>query len=133
MNLTIDMVNILRSKGFQYKELEHMCNIGMVYYYDGVEYTIGGRWDESPLTQDDHKISEIGTWLPDEAQLISWLQKNEYDISINYIHEKSYFNAVAKKEIYSVSYKGSGPDLSCCLYKLILKILNDRNNNSYQA
>ena len=119
MNLTIEMVTKLQSVGFEFEQLEHRCSPGKVYYYDNNVYTIGGVWDGTPCSEFEQIIAHNGVWLPEEGDLIRWLELTDHDIEIKYT--KSYYNGKAVDTLGNV-FEGGGGDLLCCLYKLIYKI-----------
>lgn len=132
MNLTINMMLNLKKYGFEFEEFEHYYNIGMVYYYDHREYFIGGivdfnetfpiMGDEGTPDAGDQSIAEKGIWLPNEGDLMLWLQRKwNYNITIRYVDDEQYYYGIAD-DGKSESIHGSGPDLLCCLYKLVLKV-----------
>lgn len=122
MNLTINMMLDLKKNGFTFEQFEHDCNPGMVYYYNQCEHIIGGICNGTPPSNEDHIISNEGIWLPDESHLMLWLQwKWNYDVTISYNSENRYFYGFVDNGIDDI-IRGSGPDLLCCLYKLVLKI-----------
>ncbi len=126
MNLTIDMMLNLKKLGFTFEQFEHECNPGMVYHYDNCEYVIGGKCDENPCSHTDQIIAQKGQWLPDESHLMMWLQwRCDYNVTIEYIADDRYFYGTAESADDEL-FKGSGPDLLCCLYKLILKICKNK-------
>ena len=130
MNLTIDMMRSLKEVGFAFEEFEHSCNPGMVFFYNHSEYVIGGKCDGSPCSEFDKIVALEGTWLPDESQLMLWLQwKESYDLLIKYIDEDMYFYGEATNKA-GEKICGSGPDLLCCFYKLIFKICRAKFNNN---
>ena len=133
MNLTIDMMSNLKKHGFTFEQFEHDCNPGMVYYYDNCEYILGGRCDGTPCSDEDQMAAQKGQWLPDESHLMLWLQwKLDYDVTVEYVADKRYFYGTAKNTDVE-EFKGSGPDLLCCLYKLILKICkHNQSRNSHE-
>ncbi len=127
--LTVQMMLDLKKYGFTFEQFENDSNSGGVFYYNDCEYTIGGRWDE-PCSEEDHIIAKNGIWLPNESDLMLWLQWNfNYDVTIKYIDSERYFYAVADDGSRN-SFKGSGPDLLCCLYKLVLRICKHNCNKS---
>ena len=119
--LTIDMLRKLKSVGFCFPQYEHECNIGMTYYFDGNEYTIGGNWNED-VADDMACISKHGQWLPDEQQLMEWLQKNKFDMTIKWCDENQYFYCNAVDTLTKQEYSAGGIDILNCLAKLIYKI-----------
>lgn len=127
MNLTIYSIKKLHEVGFEFKQFEHNYNIGNVYYYDGNIYTIGGKWGTSSNDLTDKEISEKGIWLPNESDLIKWLQLTHHNIQIVYVNDECYFHGKAmnkKGEIFT----GGGPDILCCLEKIIYKICKNSSN-----
>lgn len=121
MNLTVESVKKLREAGFTFKQFENDCNIGNVYDYDGNIYTVGGKWGKSSYTSEAMEFSQNGVWLPDESDLMKWLQLTHHDVQILYLNEECYFHGTARNENGEI-FTGGGPDLLCCLEKMIYKI-----------
>ena len=126
MNLTYDMMLKLQSVGFEFKQFEHECSPGMVYYYDNKEYTIGGAWDGTSCSVHEQKIARDGIWLPNEGDLARWLELTNHDIEIKYFD--SYYHGKATDELGNV-FEGGGGDLLCCLYKMIYKVCKKSNGS----
>ena len=124
MNLTYNMMEKLRAVGFEFKQLEHMCSPGMTFFHDGCEYTVGGAWDGSECTAIAQKIAREGMWLPDEGDLARWLELTDHKMEIRY--EDFYYYGKAT-DSFGNAFEGSGPDLLCCLYKMIYKICRKAN------
>lgn len=125
--LTVEMIDELRKYGFSFPEIEReLCNQGNVFFFEGEEYVIGGKCNGTPLSEQDKRASLEGKWLPTTDQLVLWLQwKINKDVTIKYDSEKMYFYSEIADADGSVQI-GSGPDLLCSLYKLILKILKNK-------
>ncbi len=125
--LTVEMMDNLRKSGFAFPEMEkELCNLGNVFYYEGTEHIIGGKCDGTPSSEQDIRIAKEGKWLPTADQLVLWLQwKVDKDITIKYNSEKMYFYSEIQ-DADGNTYTGSGPDLLCSLYKLILKICRNK-------
>ena len=121
MNLTKYSVEKLRKAGFTFPQFENDCNIGNVYDDNGTVYTVGGKWSDSSYTSEDMEFSQKGIWLPDESDLMKWLQLTHHDVKIVYSNEECYFHGEATNE-KGESFIGGGPDLLCCLEKMIYKI-----------
>lgn len=125
MNLTVDMMLNLKKHGFTFEQFEHDCNLGMAYHYDNCEYIIGGKCDDSPCSNEAQIVAQDGQWLPDESHLMLWLQwKWNYNVTIRYDASERYFYGIV--EDANTTIKGSGPDLLCCLYKLVLKVCKQK-------
>lgn len=124
MNLTYDMMTKLKSVGFTFEQFEHLCSPGMTYYCDGKEYTIGGTWDGAPCSENDQKVAREGTWLPEEGDLVRWLELTNHSIEIKY--EDSYYQGKATDEADN-AFVGGGADMLCCLNKIIYKICKKSN------
>lgn len=119
--MTKQMLEKLESVGFSmdwYKP--YVKGPGSVFYFDN-EYTIGGRWDGSPISEKDQEIAEKGIWLPQIHHLLMWLDYNEISFKIEFSAENRYFYGTAIDKNGTV-FNGSGPDFEMCLYKLIFKI-----------
>ncbi len=136
--LTLEMVQKLKSVGFSFHDVfkncsnsepvpfdkEHYCGQGMVYCFEGYDYVIGGKCEDSLMcfSEQDQKVAREGVWLPQEHDLIAWLQwKTDCDVSIDFVNAEGYFYGKATAKDGTV-FTGSGPDLLCCLYKLTYKI-----------
>lgn len=72
-HITLDTLKKLISVGFSFGDYEHHLNKGMLYYYDNDEYLIGG-YSNKDFTDEEKRISENGTWIPDADSLLKWLQ-----------------------------------------------------------
>lgn len=125
--LTVEMIDNLRKYGFSFPEIEReLCNPGNVFFFEGEEYVIGGKCNGTPLSEQDKIASLEGKWLPTTDQLLLWLQwKLDKDITVKYHSAEKYFYSEIQDSDGN-TYTGSGPDLLCSLYKLILKILKNK-------
>jgi hypothetical protein len=121
------MIDNLRKYGFSFPEIEReLCNPGNVFFFEGEEYIIGGKCDGTPSSEQDERVAGEGKWLPTTDQLLLWLQwKVDNDITIKYDSAEMYFYSEIQDPDGN-TYTGSGPDLLCSLYKLILKILKNK-------
>ena len=120
-NLTFETMKALKSAGFTYPEYEHFLNYGMVYYYLGKEYTIGGCWD-ADFSKQDELIAREGCWLPDESQLCTWLVACDFSYQIQWDNKQRYFHVEIIDEVTGAQYHGGGITLVNALAKGILKI-----------
>lgn len=127
MTLTLDMMLNLKKHGFTFEQFEHDCNVGMSFFLDHCEQVIGGKCDgTTQYSKNDLTLSQKGQWLPDESHLMLWLQwQQNFNITIRYIANEQYFYAIAQNT-KDETFQGSGPDLLCCLYKLVLKICKNK-------
>lgn len=125
--LTVEMIDNLRKYGFSFPKIEReLCNSGNVFFFEGEEYIIGGKCDGTPSSEQDERVAGEGKWLPTTDQLLLWLQwKVDKDITIKYDSAEMYFYS-EMQDANGITYTGSGPDLLCSLYKLILKILKNK-------
>lgn len=128
-NITESMINKLQSVGFHYPDYEHLVNTNMLYSYDGVNYCIGGWWNEE-YTDTDKRVARDGQWLPNGAQLLDWLAQNDFDIRIDYDSKDRYYHVFATDTINAAQYAGGGLLLSYALQKVIYKICKS-NLRSY--
>ncbi len=123
------MMEKLLSVGFRFEDSEgHLESPGNVFFYNGVEHTIGGSWDGSPISEKDKIIARDGLWLPDTDQLMLWLEWHDISVNISYSSEDRYYHGTAKTED-GETFKGGGPDLQMCLYKLVFKVCRHFYNN----
>lgn len=122
MYLTINMMRKLLLNGFSFKEFEHCCNIGMTFFYDNAEYTIGGHCNDShQYSRLDRIVASEGIWLPNEGDLMRWLQLTDHSVEITYSDTDNYFHSKAINQKGDV-FEGGGADLLMALYKLVFKI-----------
>ena len=129
MSITKEMMDKLLSVGFGFEELEgHLESPGNVFFYNGVEHTLGGAWDGSPVREEDQKIAREGLWLPDTDHLMLWLERRDVSVDISYSSDEGYFHGTAKTED-GETFEGGGPDLQMCLYKLVFKVCRHFNKN----
>ena len=129
MSITKQMMDKLLSVGFGFEELEgHLESPGNVFFYNGVEHTLGGAWDGSPVSEENKKIAREGFWLPDTDHLMLWLERRDVSVDISYSSDEGYFHGTAKTED-GEAFEGGGPDLQMCLYKLVFKVCRHFNKN----
>lgn len=128
-NITESMMKKLLSVGFRYPDYEHRVDTNMLYSYLGINYCIGGWWDQE-YTDIDQKVAQEGLWLPAGDQLLDWLAQNEFDIRIDYSSENRYYHVFATDTINATQYTGGGLLLSYALQKVIYKICKS-NLRSY--
>ena len=132
MSITKEMMEKLLSVGFRFEEFEgHLESPGEVFFYNGVEHTIGVAWDGSPISEKDKIIAREGLWLPDTNQLMLWLEWHDISVNISYSSEDRYYHGTAKTED-SETFEGGGPDLQMCLYKLVFKVSRYFKENNIQ-
>lgn len=120
-NISLNTTLKLKSVGFSYPEYEHFLNIGMCYYYLDSEYLIGGSCSGN-FSSMDAEVACNGIWLPNESQLLEWLRKTEFDVTINWNSDDKYFNLCAIDRINGQQYVAGGIDLPNGLAKVIYKI-----------
>ena len=129
MSITIEMMDKLLSVGFGFEEIEGpLESPGNVFFYNGVEHTLGGAWDGSPVSEEDKKIAREGLWLPDTDHLMLWLERRDVSVDISYSSDEGYFHGTAKTKD-GEAFEGGGPDLQMCLYKLVFKVCRHFNKN----
>ena len=128
-NITEYMMKKLLSVGFRHPDYEHLVNTNMLYSYHGINYCIGGWWDQD-YTDMDKKIASEGQWLPDGAQLLDWLAQNDFDVKIEYNSDARYYYVFVTDPLNGVQYTGGGLLLSYALQKVIYKICKS-NLRSY--
>lgn len=127
--ITKETVEKLKSVGFSYPDYAHMENQGMVFWHEGVEYIVGGYCDRELSEEAKTAVGE-GLWLPDEQQLMQWLQYNAFDVTVQWSHAEWYCHIRAMDCENQTTYEASGPDLVDALVKLIYKICKS-NKRSY--
>jgi hypothetical protein len=120
-NITESMMLKLKSVGFCYPNYEHFLNTGMVYSYQGSEYCIGG-WEDCQFTDTDHLVAKEGLWLPDGAQLLNWLQDNDFSISVHMDSDEHYWHVCVTDSVSGMEYTAGGIPITYALYKVIYKI-----------
>ena len=120
-NITFNTMLKLKSVGFAYPDYEHYLNKGMLYFYRDDEYLIGGN-SLAGFSENDQLASQQGCWLPDDSQLLKWLQETEFDVLIQWNSAERYFHIWATDCQNSVKYTAGGIILVDALAKLIYKI-----------
>ncbi|MDD6395516.1 MAG: hypothetical protein PUB37_04950 [Firmicutes bacterium] len=120
MNITFETANELYALGFSYRHYQKHCQKGMVYYYNGSEWVIGGNVDE-PLTDTQREIIDNGTWLPSEANLIEWLQDNDFVFVV--VNTDGFFKVECKDTVTNTQYNSKMPTLEFAMAAIIKKIL----------
>lgn len=124
-SITKEMLEKLEAVGFSMEWYKPYANgPGSVFYADNERYTIGGRWDGTPLSEKDQEIAAKGIWLPRIHELLMWFDYNEISFKIEFSAENRYFYGTAVDK-NGTTFNGSGPDFEVCLYKLIFKILKN--------
>ena len=118
--ITIDTLRKMRAAGFSYPDYEHFLNYGMLYHYNGDEYSIGG-FSAGDFSDKDKSIAENGEWLPDSNQLLEWLIDTNFKINIS-VGDEKYFSIQATDLINGNLYNGGGATLADALAKTITKI-----------
>ena len=119
--LSYEQMQKLKSVGFTYPEYEHLLNLGMVYYYHGREYFIGG-YDCSGYTETDRIIAQEGCWLPSGEQLLRWLAQIEFSVNILWDTDRQCFNINAIDSHTKSCYCANGKVLTYTLANLVYKI-----------
>ena len=122
--ITIDTMKMLKSVGFSYPEYEHALNNGMLYYYNGDEYFIGG-FTMNSFSSLDHEVAKHGQWLPYASQLLKWLQNTDFSVIIS-TDADTYFSVQAKDLINGEIYSCGGATCANALAKLIFKICKSK-------
>lgn len=122
--ITIDTMQELQSVGFSYPEYEHFLNTGMLYYYNGDEYAIGG-FTMNSFSLLDQEVAKNGQWLPSASQLLEWLQNTDFSVTIS-TDADAYFSVQAKDLINGEMYSCGGATCANALAKLIFKICKSK-------
>ena len=117
--ITIDTLRKMRAVGFSYPYYEHLLNYGMLYHYNGDEYFIGG-FSAGGFNDQDREAAEHGEWLPEAAQLLSWLRDTHF--SVNLSVEDMYCSVQAADMTNGALYNGGGFTPADALAKTIIKI-----------
>lgn len=120
-NISIEMVQKLRSVGFSFEECEHFLNLGSMFYFDGCEYCIGGN-ALAEFTDRDKEIASTGIWLPTDEDLLEWLKLVGFDVYIALKADTRLFDVKAIDQENQRQYRAGHSDLSIALAKLIYKI-----------
>lgn len=123
LNISFETADELYALGFSYRHYHDHPQKGMVYYYDGSEWVIGGD-SEAPLTEFEKNIVENGVWLPSEIQLIEWLLDNDFIFSI--VNTDGFFDVVCKDTVTQIQYKSKMPTLDYTISAIIRKILKKK-------
>ncbi|MGI6248970.1 MAG: hypothetical protein ACOYJX_06165 [Acutalibacteraceae bacterium] len=123
MNITISVAEELYKLGFTYRHYQKNFHKGMVFYYNEIEWVLGGDLEED-ITEFDKEIIEKGTWLPSEIHLIEWLQDNGFAIAI--INIDGFWELQCKDLETCTKYYTKVPTLDFALAVVIKKILKKK-------
>ena len=118
--ITIETLHNLKSVGFSYPEYEHLLNRGMIYYYEGTEYFVGG-FSNNGFTPKDIEVVRSGVWLPTAIQLMKWLNNTDFIFTLT-SDENDYYTVLATDTVNGARYKGGGLTSANALAKTIFKI-----------
>lgn len=119
--ITFEMVNKLKSVNFSFPEYEHFLNLGMIYYFRGDEYFIGGS-DTDPFSETDKIVASEGCWLPTDTQLLEWLESVQIDAFIHLAAGTGEYFIQATDRQNGACYKASGKPLAFVVANVIYKI-----------
>ena len=122
--ITIETLRKMREAGFTYPDYEHLLNYGMLYHYNGDEYFIGG-FSACGFSDRDRDAAEHGEWLPEAAQLMSWLTDTDFGLCIS-VEDGRYFSIQATDMLDGTLYEGGGYSLADALAKVITKICRSK-------
>ena len=120
-HVTYDQMVKLKTVGFSFPDFEHDLSGGMVYYYEGNCYVIGGPW-RGKFTQQDQLVAKLGHWLPDDSLLWDWLYRNEFDVTYHWSDADQRFYLFAIDSIDNQQYSAVGEVLVYTLSELVYKI-----------
>ena len=115
----------MRAAGFSYPEFENILNNGMMYYYLGDEYIIGG-FSQEGFSECDKLVQQNGCWLPDEAHLLNWLNANGFSYSLQWSNDQKRYRIEVNDSICNASYTAGGIDVINTLAKVIIKICKSK-------
>ena len=79
--ISLNVLQKLKASGFSYPEYEHFLNNGMLFYYQGDEYLIGG-YSKGNFSEQDIEVAKNGVWIPEASQLLSWLAHTDFCTTI---------------------------------------------------
>lgn len=97
----------------------------MRFFYKDDEYLIGGN-SLDDFSETDRLVAKNGCWLPDESQLLKWLQNCDFDVTVQWNAATSYFSVFASAEDKGTQFTGGGITLVDALAKIIYKICKTR-------
>lgn len=118
--ISLETKKRMESVGFSFADYEKFLNLGMIYSYHNDEYVIGGFCNNN-FTEMDEIVSQNGEWLPDNFQLLQWLQQCGFDVSILWKHEESVFY-ISATHADSGIYETTSVDLAEGIGSIIYKI-----------
>lgn len=124
-NVSFYTMKELISCGFRFPQYEHFLNKGMVYYYEGDEFVIGG-YSESEFTDEEKLIAQKGLWLPNSCQLLEWLQATDFRYTIEWNPKNNYYCVSAHDCRCNGTYTAGGIDFVNAVAKVICKICKSR-------
>lgn len=127
-NIPYEILLKLKKVHFSFPEYEHLLNYGMVYYYQGNEYTIGGT-GVSEFTEKDKAAAKDGIWLPSTSALFDWLRLTNFEVSLSYSHDRGCYCIRALDRENGAHYQADGAVLAYTLATLIYKICKSNLRN----
>lgn len=125
--VTIDTLRKMKAVGFSYPDYEHFLNYGMLYYYHGDEYFIGG-YAAGDFSELDKEVAQQGEWLPEAMQLLEWLTNTDFKVNIS-IDDGQYFSIQAIDMADGMLFNGGGVTFANALAKTITKICKSKRRS----
>lgn len=119
--ITYEMMQDLLKVNFRFPAYEHFLNLGMIYYYQGSEYFIGGESSED-FSEKDKIVARDGCWLPEDTQLLEWLKLVGMEYQIEFNSANNMLQIRVKDNVSDASYEAKGGTLAGVLWSVIRKI-----------
>lgn len=119
MNITAETARELYDRGFTYRHYQAHPHRGMVFFYQGMEWIIGGSADAPPQLTD--VIIADGLWLPSESHLMEWLSDNGFVYAI--VNTDGFFDVTCRDSLTQTEYHAKTTTLEVALAAVIKKIL----------
>ena len=118
--ITYETMQQLKAVGFNFPTYEHFLNLGMIYYYQGDEYIIGGNLT-TKFTEKDKIVAQEGCWLPTAEQLLEWFAMVEINVSIQLDAIDRCYHITATDCITGMQASNKGRMLALSLAMLVRK------------